>query len=48
MNPRPMGPIDTSSQSLMCLLTPQSPNPSGTARSLSKKAGFLGMLSVTR
>ena len=35
MNPRPMGPIDTSSQSLMCLLTPQSPNPSGTARSLS-------------
>ena len=41
MNPRPMGPIDTSSQSLMCLLTPQSPNPSRTARSLSKNAGFL-------
>ena len=40
MNPRPMGPIDTSSQSLMCLLTPQSPNPSGTARSLSKKRWF--------
>ena len=40
MNPRPMGPIDTFSQSLMCLLTPQSPNPSGTARSLSKKRWF--------
>ena len=40
MNPRPMGPIDTCSQSLMCLLTPQSPNHSGTTRSFQKYAGF--------
>ena len=41
MNPRPMGPIDTSSQSLMCLLnTSKSETLPETARSLSKKRWF--------
>ena len=47
MNPRPMGPIDTSSQSLMCLHLKVRTLPEQLAV-CQKNAGFLGMLSVTR